>query len=115
MGFPFAKFFSTLTAIAPAILLAVPGGAALAPMVPLIVAGIAHEQAIAGKSGADKKAAVLQLVADSVAGTNLVKPGTIDPALVQVAAGHAIDAVITSVQAVQAAHAALPSVPAIVG
>jgi hypothetical protein len=114
MGFSFSQFVSLLTTIAPVVLLAVPGGGLIAPLMPLIVQGIADAHTLPGASGADKKAYVLQLVADATQATALIKPGTIDPALALQAASHGIDAVITSINAVQVAHAALPLLPTIV-
>lgn len=108
MGFDFRKFLAVLSEIAPPILKGV-GGEALVPLVPLIVTGIAEAEKLPGASGAEKKATVLELVKKATAGTNIVRPGTIDPALVESAAGHAIDAVITSVKAVQGAQAQLPT------
>lgn len=110
MALDFKKFFEILTAIAPVILMAIPGGAALAPLVPLIVKGIADAQQTA-KTGPEKKALVMQLVNDVSTGTNIVKPNTIDTALITQAAGFGIDAVITAVNAVASAHAAMPNVP----
>lgn len=110
MGFDFGKFLQILTTVAPVILLAVPGGAALAPVAAVIVTGIADAQKKPGATGPEKKAFVLQLVKDATEGAVLVKPGAIDPVLVQEAAGHAIDAVIATVHAVQGAHDQLPHV-----
>jgi hypothetical protein len=113
MGFDFKQFTSILTLVAPVVLLAVPGGAALAPLAGVIIKGIQDAQQQPGKTGPEKKAFVLTLVQDAASGTNLVKPGTIDQPLVVEAAGHAIDAVIGTVNAIQTAHAALPTVPAL--
>lgn len=113
MGFNFQQFLGVLTTIAPAVLLAVPGGAALAPITNVIIAGIAHAEATPEKSGTQKKDYVMALVKDAVSGTNLVRPGTVDPALLEQAASHAIDAVVTSVNAVTTAHAAQPGIPSL--
>lgn len=111
MVFDFSAFLKILTTVAPAVLAVVPGGAALAPLAPLIIKGIGDAQQTQAP-GADKKAAVLTLVKDAIEGTNLVKPGTLDPALVQDAASHAIDAVITTIHVIEGAHAKLPDPPA---
>lgn len=111
MGFDFKQFASILTLVAPVVLLAVPGGAALAPLAGVIIKGIQDAQQQPGKTGPEKKAFVLSLVQDAATGTNLVKPGTIDAPLVVEAAGHAVDAVITTVNAISTAHAALPNGP----
>ncbi len=114
MGFSVGQFFSILTAVAPVVLLAVPGGAVIAPLVPLILKGIADAQAKPGATGPQKKAYVMALVSDAVKATSLVRPGILDQVLAIEAAGHGIDAVISSINAVQVAHAALPGLPVIV-
>jgi hypothetical protein len=115
VGFPFAKFFAVLTAVAPVVLMAVPGGAALTSLIPIIVSGIAEAQQKPGATGPEKKAYVLKLVASAAAGIEVVKSGTVDPALIEEAAGHAIDAVITTVHAVAKAHEDQPdSLPPLV-
>lgn len=114
MKFDFKKFVSILTIVAPVILLTVPGGAALAPLVPLIVAGITDAQKQHGTTGAEKKAYVMALVQDAVNAIEQTKPGLMDPGLLIGASDHAIDAVLATVKAVQQAHAAQPSVPALV-
>lgn len=112
MAFNLKQFLGVLTAVAPIVFLAVPGGAALAPFVPLIVKGIADAQAQPGATGVEKKAFVLALVKDAADTTAQLNPHLIDPALTVAAAGQAVDAVITTVNAIQTAHAALPDVPA---
>jgi hypothetical protein len=107
------QWLSVFSLLAPIILALVPGAAKFAPLTGVILKGIADQQAIPGKVGAEKKAAVLALVTDGAQGVNLVKPNTIDIGLATEAAGHAIDAVITSINAVQTAHAAQPTVPAL--
>ncbi len=110
-AFDFGKWFGILTTLAPLIFAIVPGGQALAPFVPIIVTAMGEAQQLAGASGLAKKGSVLALVGTAATATNLVKPGTVDPTLLQQAVGEAIDAVITSVNAVQLAHANLPAVP----
>jgi hypothetical protein len=114
MGFSFSAFFSILKMVAPVVLMVVPWGAAIAPLVPLIINGIAHAEQIPGAASSDKKAYVMQLVADSVSATSAIKPGLIDPVLVTQAASAAIDTVIATVNVVQAAHTALPNIPSLV-
>jgi hypothetical protein len=108
-----SDFFNILKIVAPVILMVVPGGAALAPLVPLIVTGIADAQKKPGATGPEKKAFVMQLVSDAVVGANVVKPGTLDPATITDAADEAVDAVIATVQAVQTAHTNQPGVASI--
>lgn len=114
MKFDFSKWFTIVTALAPMVLFLVPHGQALLPFAGVIIAGITDAQKKIGATGPEKKAFVQQLVGDAAAGTNLVRPGTIDPALAVEAAGHAIDAIITSVNAVRDAHAALPNAPSLI-
>lgn len=114
MGFDFKKWLGILTMVAPVILMVVPGGAALAPLIPVIVTGIADAQKKPGATGVEKKAFVMQLVKDTMIGTELVKPGLVDPVVLADAASQAIDAVIATVNAISKAHAALPTVPSLV-
>jgi hypothetical protein len=113
MKFDRTKFLFILNIVAPAVLLVVPGGLALAPLVPLIVAGISHAEQIPHATGAAKKAAVLALVKDAIAATNVAKPGTVDPLLAVESADHGIDAVLAAIKGIEHAHAALPDGPAI--
>lgn len=114
MGFPFRQFFTTLTVLAPALLPIVPGGALVAPFVPIIIKTIADAQQDPGKTGPEKRAFVQQAVKDGAELANQAKPGTIDVALVVDAAGHYTDAVIGSINAVKQAHDKLPAVPAMI-
>lgn len=114
MAMNFKQWSGILTMVLPLVLMLVPGGAALAPVASVILKGMLDAQAKVGATGPEKKAFVLALVNDATAGTELIKPHTIDPALTAQAAGQAIDAVITVVNAIQTAHAALPTVPALV-
>jgi len=114
MGFDFGKFLAILGAVAPVVLMVVPGGAVLAPLIPVMIKGIAEAQQMPGKTGPEKKAIVLHEVEQGALVLNSLKPGTIDPALAVEAAGHGIDAVITSIHAVETAQAALPAVPALI-
>lgn len=114
MAFNFGQWSGILTMVLPLVLMLVPGGAALAPVASVILKGMMDAQQKPGATGASKKAYVLTLVQDAAVGTNLIKPNTIDPDLTVEAAGHAVDAVISVVNAIQTAHAALPTVPALV-
>ncbi len=114
MGFPFSQFFTALTGLAPVVLMLVPGGAALSPLVPLIVKTIADVEQKPGLAGPDKRAFVQQVVQDGATATNLIKPGTIDVPLVVDAAGHYVDAIIGSINSVKKAQAALPTLPTLV-
>lgn len=103
------RWLQVVLQVAPVILIAVPG---IPPvLVPLIVHGITEAQKIPGASGAVKKATVLAIVADGIAATNSVKPGTIpDPAAVIVAAGLGIDTTIATVDLIHSlpGHVATP-------
>lgn len=113
MGFPFKQFFGALTTLAPVVLMVVPGGAALAPFVPLIVKAIADAEKDPGASGADKRAFVQAQVANGAALANQAKPGTINEPMIVDAAGHYVDAVIGSINAVKKAAVALPDAPSL--
>jgi hypothetical protein len=114
MAFDLKQFLATLAVVAPALVLALPGGEKVAPYLPLITKGIADAQATPGATGATKRAFVLALVDDAVKVTALANPKLIDPALTVEAAGLTIDAIITTINAVQKAHDALPGVPAVI-
>jgi hypothetical protein len=114
MGFPFKQFFSALTTLAPVILMVVPGGAALAPFVPLIVKAVADAEKDPGTTGPDKRAFVLAQVANGAAIANQAKPGVVNEVQVVEAAGHYVDAVIGSINAVKQATIALPTQPTLV-
>jgi hypothetical protein len=81
------KFLKVIAQVAPAVLVAVPGGAALAPFIPTIVAAIGAAEAT-GASGPDKKAQVLQVV----------------PEHLQTVAGAGIDAVVCTVNTERTFH-----------
>lgn len=111
MGFPFAKFFQVLERVAPVVLMVTPGGEIIAPFVPLIIKGISDAQQKPGVTGAEKKAYVLQLVADAAEATNVVRPGTLDQTLVVATAAQGIDTVIGTINIIQAAQQIGPPVP----
>lgn len=110
MSFDFALFLQTVLGLTPVIISLVPGGAALAPFVPILMRGISDvEQSLGVGTGPQKKAAVLDLVTQAATAANAVKPETVgNPDLLVQSAGVAIDAIITSINAVQEAHAVLP-------
>jgi hypothetical protein len=114
MGFPFAKFFDIVKLVAPIILVAVPGGAALAPLASTIIQGIGDAEQLPGATSAAKKAYVMTLVNDTGTAIAQANPTLVDPVLLNQAAGQAIDAIVTSVNAVAAAHVALPGVASLV-
>lgn len=97
------KWLTIVSQIAPIVLLAVPGGAAIAPLVPVITHAITEAEQIKGASGADKKAHVLNTVQDAVTTINATGKAKLDPAEVQAVAGQGIDAVIATVHVVEGA------------
>lgn len=85
----------------------------LAPIAPLVVAGIKAANALPGVSGAQKKQIVQGIVQLGAQATDVAtgKP-LLDPAVVGDLSGSIIDSVVGITNAVHAAHqAATPSVP----
>ena len=109
MSLSFNKFVSILTTVAPVILLVVPGGTVLAPLLPLIIKAIADAERQAGASGPEKRAQVVATIQRVAAASNVMDPGTVNQVVMKAALGHAIDAMLTSVNAVAVAHEAVPS------
>lgn len=101
--FDFHKFLQVIGLIGPGVLLLVPGGVLLAPLVPVIIHAIGEAEAIKGASGAEKKAHVLAIVEASVTVANTSGKVALDPAAVQAAAGNGIDAVIATVHIIETA------------
>jgi len=105
MKFDFQKFVEVIKTVAPVVLVAVPGGQVLAPIVPAIVHGIEQAEQIPGASGIRKKEHVLEIVKSATAVANAAG-ARLDPAAVQDAAGKGIDAVIGTVKIVEGARPA---------
>ena len=101
--FNFHKFLEVLNAVGPLVLLAVPGGAAIAPIIPVIVGAIGEAEAIKGASGAEKKQHVLNIVAAGVTTANATGKVTLDPSEVQTVASHGIEAVVGTIHVVEGA------------
>jgi hypothetical protein len=76
----------------PIVAAAVPGGAALAP---LIAAGITAAEDLKA-SGSDKKAAGRVIAQAAAEGVNAVRPGTVNPAEVAAAYDATVDAIVHS-------------------
>ena len=108
MKFGLHKFLAVLASIGPVVLVAVPGGPLIAPLVPLIVSAIGEAEQVKGASGAEKKAHVLNIVAAGVATTNATGKVALDPAAVAVVAGTGIDAVIGTLHVVEGAKVVKP-------
>lgn len=102
--FDLGKFLQIVGAIGPGVLLMVPGGEKIAPLVPVIIGAIGEAEQIKGATGAQKKDHVLQIVAAGVDVANATGGVTLDRAEVQTVAGQGIDAVIGTVHIVQGVH-----------
>lgn len=112
--FSTSRFLEIVKMIAPVVLMVVPGGA---PFAPLLVNGIVEAQGLyhppdvadgSPLTGAEKKAHVLGLLRDGAATVNLVRPGSVDPMLLEFAAGSAIDVIVDTAKrlaAIEAEHA----------
>ena len=101
--FDLAKFLQILAFVGPAVLVAVPGGAALAPLVPVIISAIGDAQAIKGATGAEKKAHVLKIATAAVTVANSTGKVRLSETEVEDVAGKGIDAVIGTIHIVQGA------------
>lgn len=101
--FDFAKFMAIVGLVGPGVLMLVPGGEKVAPLVPVIIGAIGEAQQIKGATGAEKKAHVLKIVAASVAVANTTGKVKLDDAEVATATGLGIDAVISTVHVIQGA------------
>lgn len=101
--FDFHKFLQIVASVGPILLTLVPGGAAVATLVPVIISAIGEAEQIKGATGAEKKAHVLEIVAASVTVANTTGKVRLDPAEVQTVAGNGIDAVIGTVHVIQGA------------
>ena len=97
------KWFQLITGLAPMILANVKGGDKIAPVIPVIVAGIQEAEQIKGASGAAKKDHVLKTVEAGVAAANATGKVNLDPAAVRDAASDGIDAVIGTIHVVEGA------------
>lgn len=108
-----SQWLQTLLQVAPFVLMSIPQAASLAPVASTLIHAIGEVQATT-KTGADKRAHVLSVVADAVTVANKVstdagKPALLDQAQMQVTAGAAIDAVVETVKVIQTAHQRLAS------
>jgi hypothetical protein len=98
--------WKTLAAVlGPALLANVPHADKIAPYVPNIVDGIAEAQLIKGATGPDKRAHVLNILADAASSANLAKGHVaVDPSELQLVGGAAIDTVVGALKIVHNAH-----------
>jgi hypothetical protein len=82
------KWLDILEQVGPMVLLFTP----LAPIAPIVIAGIMTAESIKGATGPQKKELVMQLVAQGAAGTNLAANKTvIDPTLAVVVTTHHLE------------------------
>lgn len=103
------KWLELVRTLAPVILAVVPKGDKIAPLVPVILHGIAEAEAIKGATGEQKKAHVLELVQTGVTAANATGKVHLDPAELGAATSKGIDAVVQGVNAVHAAAHQSPS------
>lgn len=101
--FDFHKFLAVLNAVGPIVLAAVPGGAGIAPLIPVIVGAIGEAEQIKGATGPEKKQHVLNVVAAGVVTANSTGKVTLDPVEVNTVASHGIDAVVGTIHVVEGA------------
>jgi hypothetical protein len=102
--FTLDQFLVTLQLVGPSVLAAVPGGQKIAPLIPTITGAIAEAQAIAGATGAEKKAHVENIVAAGVVTANATGRVALDPVAVSVIVGNGIDAVIGALRLLEQLH-----------
>lgn len=98
MKINFKKFGHLVLQVAPLVLANVKGGDKLAPFVPVITHAITEAEAIPGASGEQKKAHVLNSVADAVTVLNATGKVALDPAEVQSIASDGIDLTVKIVK-----------------
>lgn len=93
---------------APMILPSVPGGQRVLPFIPVITHGIVEAEQLPGASGADKKAHVLNLLADSVTALNATGKTHLNFDELSGIASHGIDTTIGAINLLHHAGAAVP-------
>ena len=103
MAFDLKKFLSVVTAVGPLVLLSVPGGEKLGPLLPVIVAAIGDAEQLKGATGPEKKAHVLAILAAAVTTANATGKVHLDLAEVQAVADKGIDAVIGTLHVIHGA------------
>lgn len=101
--FDLDQFLSIVGLIAPVILLAVPGGAGIAVLIPTIVNAIKEAEQINAATGPEKKAHVLAIVMAAVAVANATGAVKLNPEEVSTVAGYAIDVVIGTIHVIEGA------------
>lgn len=101
MKFDFHKFLDIVKLVGPNVLLMVPGGSAVAPLVPVIVHAIGEAEAIKGATGEEKKAHVLAVAASAVAVANASGKVNLNPSEVAAATSAGVDAVIGTIHVIE--------------
>ena len=101
MHFNFHKFLAIVAQVGPMVLLAVPGGEAIAPLIPVITHAITEAEQIKGATGAAKKAHVLEVTAAAVTTLNSLGKVTLDPAEVAQVTSAGVDAVIGTIHVIE--------------
>lgn len=99
------KWLELIAKLAPVLLVLAPGGAVLAPLVPVIIHAIQEAEQLKDADGADKKAHVQNIVADGVAVTNAAAGKTLlDPKAVLAISDGAIDTVVDVANLIYGLH-----------
>ena len=101
--FDIKQFLHILAFVGPAILSAVPGGAAIAVLIPTIVTAIGDAQQIPGATGPEKKAHVIAIATAAVAVANSTGKVQLDAVEVEQVASDGIDAVVGAIHVVNGA------------
>lgn len=107
--FDWKKFGQVVAMVAPVVLIAVPGGQVLAPLVPVFTHAITEAEQMKGATGAEKKAHVMSIVQAAVTIANSSGKVTLDQAAVEQAASHGVDAVIGTVKIIEGSKVATPA------
>jgi hypothetical protein len=105
------QFLAVVSLIAPVLLMAVPGGAGIAVLIPTIVNAIKEAEQIQGATGPEKKAHVLAIVMAAVAVANATGSVKLNPEEVNTVAGYAIDVVIGTIHIIEGAKVIKVDVP----
>lgn len=111
MKFDLDGFLGIVSLIGPAILAAIPGGAQMAVLIPVIVTAIKEAEALKDATGPEKKAHVLNIVDASVTVANAVGNVHLDPVKVHDVASSGIDTVIGTISLIEGAHVVKPALP----
>jgi hypothetical protein len=99
--FDLTKFLMIVNGVGPLLLLAVPGGEKIAPLIPVITYAIGEAEQIKGATGEQKKAHVLDITNAAVLTLNATGKVKLDPAEVAKVAGSGIDTVIGTVHLIE--------------